>query len=217
MKNLIEEMISVDNRFYFYNPLSIYFPNASTKYDVVFERDLRLKYFRGYDIDPLVLDDANAYYIPTKSRIFIPSGGTFSIPASLAHILERKNSKITEVDYGFKVHNETNKERGIVSIYEASSKNYFIALARESHVCAIEPVITGEELHPDFLKYGRLRNSGWEDICKKHLNYSKFKTINEVREWSAHIMLKTYQSWNQDKVMHVWKEKVDYIRNWMES
>jgi hypothetical protein len=105
----------------------------------------------------------------------------------------------------------------IVSIFEASSKNYFIALARESRVCAIELFINGEEFHPSFLKHGRLTNSGWKDIGMKHLNYSKFKTIHEVGEWSAHIMLKTYQNWNQDKVMHVWKEKADYIRNWMES
>lgn len=216
MKNLIEEMISIDNRFYLYKPYSIY--DTDDLYDIDFQRKRRLKYFYGYDIDPLVVNDVNALYIPTKSRIFIPDIGFRRAAAhQLAHILERNNSKITEVDYGFKVHNETNQERGIVSIFEASSKNYFIALARESRVCAIELVINGEEFHPSFLKHGRLTNRGWEDIGMKHLNYSKFKTINEVGEWSAHIMLKTYQNWNQDKVMHVWKEKADYIRNWMES
>lgn len=207
MKNLTNEMLSFDKRFVTYNMGKVSFNQKD-----------RTNFFKDYIVNKSIVDDRDCFYIPTKHNLFIPEN--FIQPEhEIAHILEMKdNARIVQVDFGFKQHT-TNKEKGTVHLQDCkSSSAYFAALARESRVIAIQTIITGQNLSAAHLSKGRFENSLWEHICQqKHLNYSKFKTIEQVTEWTAHIVLKTYQSWNQDKVMEVWKNKVEYIQNWMES
>ena len=168
----------------------------------------------------------NAIYIPTKSEINIGyANGLIRLEHEIAHILEVKdNSKLLKPDFGFYTFNfkdnktPTKKERNLPKFSHIGFNHFIVGVAVESRVLAIESIITGEPLREEVLSKGRLCNDMLSFICDELVKtQTKFKNTKDVCDWSINIINNTISDWNQDKVMHLWKQKTNYIFNWMEE
>lgn len=201
--NILSEMIAIDPR------LKIP-PNG-------IESDPRSEWFKKFK---------NNMYIPTKNEINIGyCNGFIRLEHEIAHILEVKdNNKLLKPDFGFSLFDykdnkiRSKKDRNLPYFSHIGFNHFIVGVAVESRVLAIESIITGNPLSQDILTKGRLYNEMWAFICKELVKtQTKFKNTQDVSDWSIHIIKKTMENWNQDKVMHVWNQKMNYVFDWMES
>lgn len=155
------------------------------------------------------LDDENFFTI-TKEHIYSP----YQFPPiehEICHLLEMRNEKRWLLsNQGMETYTDLNL---------ISAKSFFAGLARELRVRAIQLHMMPEELdNKNGCVYNILNNQlTWGQYAALHLPFGRFKTYQDVEDWAGLIREKTYKAWSQDRIVHEWKIRLDYIRDYMES
>jgi hypothetical protein len=193
-------LIEMDSRIKVYNMFGYEEWNSTTaKYVVVAGRDLvgtkmsNPKY--GGDLG----------YIPEKERLLIPTDLPL-LQHEIAHIVEMTNfDRLLLNDLGMPLN-------GVMKKFQTNSKYTFAALSRETRVEAIQSIIMDE---PDFRFQKYITNPVWDP--KKHLPFGRFKTVEDIGEWVQDIHEKTRKAWTKERVRYEWIERLNFIRNWMET
>lgn len=145
--------------------------------------------------------EEDIFYVPTKEVIFMPC--TFpTIEHEICHMIEMKDyDRCLKVDWGLALPQK--------SVYSEKPNRIISAAVREIRVRAINSI---------FSKCTKISsNIVWADAVKEMLPYGKFKTIQDFFDWEEDLHNKTVQAWNKDRIEAEWKNKLDYIHNWMET
>ena len=83
-------------------------------------------------------------------------------------------------------------------------------------VCEAE--ISGIQNHLENTnKRSLLANKDWLARLEDSLPFGAFKNINEVKDWIRHLEERSFQSWNEDRIVHEFKHRMEFIRDWMEK
>ena len=148
----------------------------------------------GYDID------SSGAYIPTKTHIIIPVFLPL-ITHEISHLVEiNPLERLLQNDFGMR-------------IWPSISKKFWVALAREVRVRAIESIIEPKPFSSRKIE----DNSEWLKMIEKAVPYGKFKDVKEVIEWTKHIHNTTIKQWDQERIRFEWCNRLDYLREWMET
>lgn len=202
--------LNTDNNFFTIDEIDKFYldldHNISSHPFSKFEKHLLLmdKRFRLYDICDREFDEYKKhYYIPTKEYIIL----SYTIPNiahEISHFVEMNNfDRLIKPDFGFDP---------IGSNKYKSPKNIVQAISRENRVVAIESIIKNIDYSIPIKE-----NDYWFETFKNILPFGKFKTIENVFDWSEFIYISTKNKWSKDRIEHEWKIRLNYVQNWMET
>jgi hypothetical protein len=161
--------------------------------------------FRLFDIFDEIAPDGEHAYIPTKKWLYIPVW----LPAAdheIAHFVETSfGKKLVKIDWGMEGLGAWRRK-----VNSGKHKHMiFQAVAKETRVRAIQSVIGGST----FL----LDNSIWISMIEKNLPFGQFLNVREVIEWARYLHNSTQSAWTQERVRVEWRQRLDYVREWMET
>lgn len=154
------------------------------------------------------------YYYPTKQYIFMPFTTDNDFVASaaheIAHMVEMQNYKRCLLpDWGMHAGPKKN-----------TPSEYFAMLARETRVRAIEMIIAPfscEKEKQSSTRYDIFNNPYFGSELKKMIPFGRFKNAQEVKDWTYALRDRTLRDWSRERIFEEWKNKLDYIRDWMET
>jgi hypothetical protein len=164
--------------------------------------------FRVYALADEMFDvrPDHAYY-PTKEHLYLP----VIIPAlshEIAHMVEMRDPvRWTLPDWGF-------PGLSVLRSGFRSDAGFYVALAREARVCAIE-----RHMQPTRGNKAPIDNEGthWEWEAKRRLLFGRFRKYDDVLDWVKAIHESTYAAWGLDRIRHEWEVRLNHIREWMET
>lgn len=104
-------------------------------------------------------------------------------------------------------------------LYLATSAPVAVAaVAREIRVRAIQTIMGGRGL---MRRHDPKRGIDSLDHRQKELArivpYGRFKDYRAAEDWALDLQEKTLRRWSLDRIRHVWRQRIDVIRNWMET
>lgn len=97
---------------------------------------------------------------------------------------------------------------------------FFAAFCREVRTRGIQLHLEQFKNEEDKLSsttWSQLNNPYWDDMVKSLLPFGRFKNYQDVQCWLGDLRERTYKAWNQDRIMHEWKVRLNHIQNWMET
>lgn len=136
------------------------------------------------------------YFIEDKHLYF-----TYLYPTichEIAHMVEMNYDRLLLQDWGIKM--------GITR--KASS--FFAMLSRETRVRAIQC-----HIDPHTLLFQQ--NPCVTGEINNFLPFRKFKNKNEVIDWMTNIEDQTFDKWSEERVVHEWTIKLEYVLNKIDS
>lgn len=180
----------------------------------------------------MAFTDNTVGYIPSKETLYIAEGLP-SIDHEIAHMLEMRDfNRLTKVDLGLESPFDRNAK------FTIKESAFFAASAREARVVAIQSVINAiESIHSiDHRLDTYTRNISisvralggrkltnniiWENKCidfLKNNQYGRFKTSYDYVQWIDDIHEKTVKAWTKDRIIVEFKNRLNFINNWMET
>lgn len=160
------------------------------------EKRFRLHQFFG--------EGGGAGFFWTPTSIHIPYGLP-AIEHEIAHMVELENEQRCLLpDWGL-----SNFAPKIGQ--EIQPKLLIAALSREDRVRAIQSLMC-DKGYPSILD-----NSIWAEWAQMMIPFGRFKSMQDAREWSAHVRASTIQRWSLDRIEHEWKRRLALIQDRMET
>lgn len=142
-------------------------------------------------------------YHPTKDGINLCTSKLLKLSHELAHMLEiRDNDRLLQLDYGIKRY------------VPLTTEGQLMALAREARVRGIQTRLVHIAFNHLRMLYHR---SGPVIFFRVGSKFGKFNSLREVEDWSFAITDSAYNKWSEDKILHVWSQKADFINHWLET
>ncbi len=136
-------------------------------------------------------------YYPTKERILFSSIFP-DITHELAHHVEMVNKdRLLKKDWGFKT--------------SYSMAGFLAYISRETRVRAIQRHFDGKTHY----LFDEARNG--VEIVSNALPLGRFKSKNDLTDYIIDLDDRVFRSWNKDRIEYTWREKMDFLSDWMES
>ncbi len=141
------------------------------------------------------------HYQPTKDGIKLHMSELIKLSHELAHLIEVKdNRRLVLPDYGMPTY------------FPKTTKGQLQAIAREARVRGIQTRLIEIAFGRYHLLVHQLSHTYLQPFAANH----KFGTTQAVVDWSTSIMERAYQDWTQDKILHDWSHKAEFINHWLE-
>jgi len=147
-------------------------------------------------------------YNPTKEKIIIVWFEIFQfVEHEIAHIVEFSDlSRILLPNFGFKSVHKTN-----------NSAVFFRSMAKEIKVRAIQMHLLKKDRVRHPIWESILNHKQWVDNAQRLIPFGRFKNYQDMEAWENHLRTKTYNAWGLDRIENEWRNRLNYLRDWMET